>query len=149
MCKKYTQYKINYGQTAYSNLKKMFSSVEYSKMSDTEKANAINKVYGMSKDIAKYRYMTDKYGEEGLKKLLDDNAYRKYTNAKKVANLTYEQYLTVYYAQTGIESDKDKNGNSISGSQTEKKIQAIQKALPRLTKQQATKLKKIFAGDLI
>ena len=145
----YTQYKINYGQTAYSNLKKMFSSVEYSKMSDTEKANAINKVYGMSKDIAKYRYMTDKYGEEGLKKLLDDNAYRKYTNAKKVANLTYEQYLTVYYAQTGIESDKDKNGNSISGSQTEKKIQAIQKALPRLTKQQATKLKKIFAGDLI
>ena len=145
----YTQYKINYGQTAYSNLKKMFSSVEYSKMSDTEKANEINKVYGMSKDIAKYRYMTDKYGEEGLKKLLDDNAYRKYTNAKKVANLTYEQYLTVYYAQTGIESDKDKNGNSISGSQTEKKIQAIQKALPRLTKQQATKLKKIFAGDLI
>ena len=145
----YTQYKINYGQTAYSNLKKMFSSVEYSKMSDTEKANAINKVYGMSKDIAKYRYMTDKYGEEGLKKLLDDNVYRKYTNAKKVANLTYEQYLTVYYAQTGIESDKDKNGNSISGSQTEKKIQAIQKALPRLTKQQATKLKKIFAGDLI
>ncbi len=145
----YTQYKINYGQTAYSNLKKMFSSVEYSKMSDAEKANAINKVYEMSKDIAKYRYMTDKYGEEGLKKLLDDNVYRKYTNAKKVANLTYEQYLTVYYAQTGIESDKDKNGNSISGSQTEKKIQAIQKALPRLTKQQATKLKKIFAGDLI
>ena len=57
--------------------------------------------------------------------------------------------MTVYYAQTGIEYDKDKNGNSISGSQTEKKIQAIQKALPRLTKQQATKLKKIFAGDLI
>ena len=106
--KEYTQFKIDYGKTAYDKLKKLFKTNEYLKMSDTEKEKAIEEAYDIAIDIAKYRYMTDKYGEKGVEKLLDDNTYRKYTNVKKIANLNYEEYLESYYSRKGIEADKNK-----------------------------------------
>ena len=43
--KELTQFKKTRGQTSYKELEKLFRSGQYTRMSDTEKAKAIRKVY--------------------------------------------------------------------------------------------------------
>lgn len=143
----YTQFKITYGQTAYESLEKLFKTSAYKQMSDADKEKAIKNVYDISKEMARYEYLTNKYGEkDGINRLLDSTNLKKYNSAKEQVGLNYKDYVKVYYAQKGVEGNKNKQGETINGSKKENQIKAIMNAMPKLTKQKATVLQKIFAG---
>lgn len=145
----YTEYRVVYGQTSYENLEKLFSSSEYKKMTDIEKEIAIKRIYDDAKQRAKLDFLTNRYGEEeGIKRLLGEKDINKVTRAKEIVGIDYNAYLKGYYAQTGVEGEKDKNGKTINGSVKKNKIEAIKKALPKLTNKQAEDLYKIYNGSL-
>jgi hypothetical protein len=146
--REYTQYKITYGQTSYKNLETLFSTQAYKDMSTEEKEKAISKVYTDAQEKAKLEFMTNRYGEEGIKKLFDEKKINKLDKAKEQLGINYDQYMKAYYAQSGVEGEKDKNGKTITGSKKENQIKAIQQALPTISAANAEKLYKIFNGDL-
>jgi hypothetical protein len=132
----HTQYKMTYGQTAYQNLEKLFSSPEYKDMPDVDKEKAIKKVYEEATSEAKYEYLTSKYGmEEGLSRLLNESKLAKYNKAHETLGLDYSSYMKIYYAQNSF-------------SKKTEKINAIMQADPKLSQQQATQLYRIFTGNL-
>lgn len=143
----YTEYRVVYGQTSYENLEKLFNSSEYKKMSDNEKETAIKHIYDDAKQRAKLDFLTNRYGEkEGMERLLGEKDMKKVTQAKEVVGINYNEYLTGYYAQTGVEGEKDRNGETINGSVKKNKIEAIKEALPKLSNKQAEDLYKIYSG---
>lgn len=145
----YTQYRVTYGQTSYDNLEKLFSSSEYKKMSDTDKEKAIKHIYDDAKQKAKLEFLTNRYGEkEGMERLLSEKDLNKVTQAKEKIGIDYNTYLKGYYAQTGVEGEKDKNGKTKSGTKKKNQIEAIKKALPNLTNKQSEDLYKIYNGSL-
>jgi hypothetical protein len=86
-----------------------------------------NAIKATSKVDDKYRYtevLRLVYGAETALKNYDEDVYDKSKLLKK-SGLTYEEFYKYYFSTRGIESDKDKNGNTISGSKKAKVIEKI------------------------
>ncbi len=66
--------------------------------------------------------------------LLPDSIQEKAKTAKSKLGINNGKFLEAYKAQKDIKADKDKKGNSISGSARAKKVYAIQKVLAKGTK---------------
>ena len=64
------------------------------------------------------------YGAERALREYDDDVYAK-AQLFKSANVDYEAFYNAYFATKGIESDKDKYGNTISGSKRNKVVAEI------------------------
>lgn len=151
--KEYTAFKITYGQTAYTELQKLFRTTEYKGMTNEGKEKAIQDVYDLAEQAAREEYgitpdaLIKEYGEkEAVNRLLDSKQIPKYEMAKNNLGLSLKQYYEAYNAQKDVEGKKDAKGDTISGTKKANRINAIEKT--GLTKIQATKLYKIFAGEL-
>ncbi len=105
-------------------------SVIYSVVGDVRFSEDTGKQYGILIDsnitgdeqyaILKYA-ITSKNNRENLEKDIDDVI---------AAGGTVDDYLAAKEAVFGIESDKDRNGNTIRNSKSKKKLRAIREALP-------------------
>lgn len=92
-------------------LDKLISSSFYASRSDKEKAYLID-------------YYHDKYYEVAVNKALKISDVKVYLyNA-----IGFSTYAKLDFVTKGIESDKDKNGNTVSGSKKTKFIEAVKKA---------------------
>lgn len=95
--------------TATDKLDKLFANRTYSRLTDEEKTEAIRYVYNTAYNAA----LTDVYGiERG--------------NAAIIAETVgYDTAATLYIRTKGIESDKGKDGKTISGTKRKKTVAAI------------------------
>lgn len=65
------------------------------------------------------------YGAERALKEYDEKVYTEAQLLNK-AGLGYDSYYSYYFSVKGLESDKDKNGNTVSGSKRKKVVSAIE-----------------------
>ena len=144
----YTQYKKLYGQTAYGLLDTLFEMDTYQNASAEERADMVNKVYDYAREEAKREYFEKQgvdytnatkdgekyYKEEPIKGAIDmDTALDEYKffvdspgkYSVAVAVGGYEKYTGYKDSLNDIKSDKDKNGDSISGSRKKKVVEYI------------------------
>ena len=89
---------------------KLIASSFYKKLSDKDKAYMID-------------YYHDQYYTRAVNKAL------KFTNKDTIISdiVGFSKYAEIKFVTKGIESDKDKDGNTISGSKKEKVIEALKK----------------------
>lgn len=144
----YTQYKKLYGQTAYGLLDTLFEMDTYQNASAEERADMVNKVYDYAREEAKREYFEKQgvdytnatkdgekyYKEEPIKGAIDmDMALDEYKffvdspgkYSVAVAVGGYEKYTGYKDSLNDIKSDKDKNGDSVSGSRKKKVVEYI------------------------
>lgn len=109
--KQRASYQKKSGQMIEENVAKLINNKAYSKMSNVEKADILN-------NIVNYSYNIGKHEEFGT---VISNKFDKAYSYSKVGN------ITDYYMMKSQEfdSDKDKDGKTISGSKREKVIKYI------------------------
>ena len=142
---------LNRVKTAISKLYDEISTIQNSEMSDREKLAEIRTLQVMINEMYKtaindyelvtnaieatssvddsYRYTEVTrlvYGAERALREYDDSVYSKSTVLRK-AGISYDNFYKYYFSLRGIESDKDKYGNTIPGSKKEKIIANINK----------------------
>lgn len=102
--------RANYS-SSQSSLEALFNNESYNTLSDEMKAEAVNYVY-------------DIYYDQALESVLGVDK----GNAALLANVIGADSLALLYVATkGLESDKDKNGQTVSGSKRKKVVAAINK----------------------
>lgn len=144
----YTQYKKLYGQTAYGLLDTLFEMDTYQNASAEERADMVNKVYDYAREEAKREYFEKQgvdytnatkdgekyYKEEPIKGAIDmDMALDEYKffvdspgkYSVAVAVGGYEKYTGYKDSLNDIKSDKNANGDSVSGSRKKKVVEYI------------------------
>lgn len=105
----YVKFAQKKGQTAYTVLTSLTQSSAYKAMDDTDKVDAISKVYSYSEAVAKMS--VSNYKPDGW--VADAVA------ASKSVGLSADKYLTVYLNAQGIESLKNREtGETISKSES-------------------------------
>ena len=140
---------LNRVKSAISNMYDEISKIQNSNMSDSAKLKEtrairilINEMYktalndyelvtnaieATSHVKDEYRYAEVQrlvYGSEAALKTYDEKVYEKSTTLKK-AGISYDNFYKYYFGIKDIKSDKDKNGNTISGSKRKKVIEKI------------------------
>lgn len=105
----YNHAKENFGKTSKRMLDNLVKTNEYKKLSDEQKAEAINNVYSYSKEVIKVNYAKDKKQEVETTSL-----YNILNELKDPSNQS--EYLNYVAKIQGIEKDKEKkqilaNGN--------------------------------------
>ena len=144
----YTAYKKTYGQTASALIEDLFATDTYKSATSEARAKMVKRVYDYARDEAKREYLAkegvqytnatkDKveyYKEDNIKGAIENDMtveeYEfyvdnpgKYAVSKAVGG--YEAYKTYSGDLYDIKSDKDKNGDSISGSRKRKVLEYI------------------------
>lgn len=144
----YTAYKKTYGQTASALMEDLFATDTYKNATSEARAKMVNRVYDYARDEAKREYLAkegvqytnatkDKveyYKEDNIKGAIENDMtveeYEfyvdnpgKYAVSKAVGG--FEAYKTYSGDLYDIKSDKDKNGDSISGSRKRKVLEYI------------------------
>lgn len=105
----YVKFAQKKGQTAYTVLTSLTQSSAYKAMDDTDKADAISKVYSYADAVAKMS--VSNYKPDGW--IADAVA------AGKSTGLSADKYLTAYLSAKGVESLKNKEtGKTITNSQS-------------------------------
>ncbi len=102
----YTQYAKALGSTRYQALKELFSSSAYQKLSDEDKANAVENVYKMAKKAAK----------EKITGVESDGWEKKAQEAQKKYGIDPGIYSMLRAQASNVESLKDENGETIKNS---------------------------------
>lgn len=115
----YTGYQQTAGQSAYAMLSDLTASSEYASLTDEQKAEAISIVYSYAKDLAKGDFLESR----GVG--YSPSSERKRINEAQNNGLSVAQYLLYDLNTKDFAADKDKNGNTISGSKKEKIINYI------------------------
>ena len=140
---------LNRVKSAISNMYDEISKIQNSNMSDSAKLKEtrairilINEMYktalndyelvtnaieATSHVKDEYRYAEVQrlvYGSEAALKTYDEKVYEKSKTLKK-AGISYDNFYKYYFGIKDIKSDKDKNGNTISGSKRKKVIEKI------------------------
>ena len=145
--KEYTNYKKEYGQTAYKELDKLFKTKEYKEMDSEEKQKAIKEIYEEAQETARYEYglnpasLLAKYNEEeASKRLLGEKKAEKQQNS----GVDLVDFYEAWQAQKDIKGIPGPDGKTLSGSESRLKKEAIDKAVPHLSKYQRRALYKEF-----
>ena len=102
----YTQYAKALGSTRYQALKELFSSSAYQKLSDEDKANAVENVYKMAKKAAK----------EKITGVESDGWEKKAQEAQEKYRIDPGIYSMLRAQASNVESLKDENGETIKNS---------------------------------
>lgn len=103
----YVKYATKRGQTSYKIVSELTGLASYKSMSDGDKADAVAKAYEYANIVGKMsvsNYQTDGWAA----KVID---------TVKKTGVSEAQYIALYLAKGGIESLKDKNGDTISNSE--------------------------------
>lgn len=103
----YVKYATKRGQTSYKIVSELTGLASYKSMSDGDKADAVAKAYEYANIVGKMsvsNYQTDGWAAKAI-------------DTVKKTGVSEAQYIALYLAKGGIESLKDKNGNTISNSE--------------------------------
>lgn len=103
----YVKYATKRGQTSYKIVSELTGLASYKSMSDGDKADAIAKAYEYANAVGKMsvsNYQTDGWAAKAI-------------DTVKKTGVSEAQYIALYLAKGGIESLKDKNGDTISNSE--------------------------------
>lgn len=114
----YTAYQREMGEKSYDMLTELTNSAGYGALTDEQKAKAVPMIYSYARESAKEAFMKSRgieYEVSSDKTNIDD-AVR---NGVSMAD-----YVSYEAVTKDVKADKDKNGNSISGSK-KKKLEAI------------------------
>lgn len=113
----YQKYKKEYGQTSHEMLQNMMATEEYNSLNDTEKAQAVTKIYS---------YVTEKikldYAEKKNEEMEMSTSYRTIEELKE-SGATNQDIVTYMAKYDNIKADYDEEGNVISGSQKNKQTE--------------------------
>lgn len=172
--KEYTDFKKEYGQTAFELLDELFDTTSYRSADSETKAELVNKVYDYARDEAKRDFFSDRgieydYEEDLIKGAIENDmlpdeyafsikypekydffknngiSYNDYADADEEGKRAYtwaydnpgkytmskvisDDFMTYYGYRSelnDIESDKDANGDTVSGSKKTKVINYI------------------------
>ena len=111
----YVKYATAKGQTAQKTVEKLTKSSGYKTLSNEEKVKAVSLCYEYANAVAKTKVSNYK----------PDGWVAKAINANKKSGISPDQYALAYMAQGGVESLKDKNGNTITNSKSLLVMQAV------------------------
>ena len=103
----YIKYATKRGQTSYKIVSELTGLASYKSMSDGDKADAVAKAYEYANIVGKMsvsNYQTDGWAAKAI-------------DTVKKTGVSEAQYIALYLAKGGIESLKDKNGDTISNSE--------------------------------
>ena len=103
----YVKYATKRGQTSYKIVSELTGLASYKSMSDGDKADAVAKAYEYANIVGKMsvsNYQTDGWVSKAI-------------DTVKKTGVSEAQYIVLYLAKGGIESLKDKNGDTISNSE--------------------------------
>lgn len=103
----YVKYATKRGQTSYKIVSELTGLASYKSMSDGDKADAVAKAYEYANIVGKMsvsNYQTDGWAAKAI-------------DTVKKTGVSEAQYIALYLAKGGIESLKDKNGDTISNSE--------------------------------
>lgn len=103
----YVKYATKRGQTSYKIVSELTGLASYKSMSDDDKADAVAKAYEYANIVGKMsvsNYQTDGWAAKAI-------------DTVKKTGVSEAQYIALYLAKGGIESLKDKNGDTISNSE--------------------------------
>lgn len=103
----YVKYATKRGQTSYKIVSELTGLASYKSMSDGDKADAVAKAYEYANIVGKMsvsNYQTDGWAAKAI-------------NTVKKTGVSEAQYIVLYLAKGGIESLKDKNGETIRNSE--------------------------------
>lgn len=103
----YVKYATKRGQTSYKIVSELTGLASYKSMSDGDKADAVAKAYEYANIVGKMsvsNYQTDGWVAKAI-------------DTVKKTGVSEAQYIALYLAKGGIESLKDKNGDTISNSE--------------------------------
>ena len=103
----YVKYATKRGQTSYKIVSDLTGLASYKSMSDGDKADAVAKAYEYANIVGKMsvsNYQTDGWAAKAI-------------DTVKKTGVSEAQYIVLYLAKGGIESLKDKNGDTISNSE--------------------------------
>lgn len=103
----YVKYATKRGQTSYKIVSELTGLASYKSMSDGDKADAVAKAYEYANIVGKMsvsNYQTDGWAAKAI-------------DTVKKTGISEAQYIALYLAKGGIESLKNKNGDTISNSE--------------------------------
>lgn len=103
----YVKYATKRGKTSYKIVSELTGLASYKSMSDGDKADAVAKAYEYANIVGKMsvsNYQTDGWAAKAI-------------DTVKKTGVSEAQYIALYLAKGGIESLKDKNGDTISNSE--------------------------------
>lgn len=103
----YVKYATKRGQTSYKIASELTGLASYKSMSDGDKADAVAKAYEYANVVGKMsvsNYQADGWAAKAI-------------DTVKKTGVSEAQYIVLYLAKGGIESLKDKNGDTISNSE--------------------------------
>lgn len=104
----YVKYATVKGQNAYSLLEDLTASTAYRKLNDDEKVKAVKDAYDMANKTAK----------ASISDYEVDSWMQKAAEAEEKYRISNDTYLTLRSRTAGIESLKDKNGETIPNSKS-------------------------------
>lgn len=103
----YVKYATKRGQISYKIVSELTGLASYKSMSDGDKADAVAKAYEYANIVGKMsvsNYQTDGWAAKAI-------------DTVKKTGVSEAQYIVLYLAKGGIESLKDKNGDTVSNSE--------------------------------
>ena len=103
----YVKYATKRGQTSYKIVSELTGLASYKSMSDGDKADAVAKAYEYANIV----------GKMSVSSYQPDGWVAKAVETVKKTGVSEAQYIVLYLAKGGIESLKDKNGDTISNSE--------------------------------
>lgn len=103
----YVKYATKRGQTSYKIVSELTGLASYKSMSDGDKADAVAKAYEYANIVGKMSVSNYQTGGWAAKAI----------DTVKKTGISEAQYIALYLAKGGIESLKDKNGDTISNSE--------------------------------
>ena len=102
----YVKYATKRGQTAYSMMEGLTKSKAYRALDNTDKVDAVSKVYEYANAV----------GKAAVSNFKPDGWVAKAMKTSKATGVKPEQYVTLYLAQGKITSLKDADGKTIDNS---------------------------------
>lgn len=103
----YVKYATKRGQTSHKIASELTGLASYKSMSDGDKADAVAKAYEYANVV----------GKMSVSSYQPDGWAAKAIDTVKKTGVSEAQYIALYLAKGGIESLKDKNGDTISNSE--------------------------------
>lgn len=103
----YVKYATKRGQTSYKIASELTGLASYKSMSDGDKADAVAKAYEYANVV----------GKMSVSSYQPDGWVAKAVETVKKTGVSEARYIVLYLAKGGIESLKDKNGDTISNSE--------------------------------
>lgn len=113
------------GTLMYSGLSEITSSSYYAALDDVGKLDAVNKMIELSNAVAK----------TGVSDYELKSWYAKANDGREQYGIRFSDFVLAYAAQSGTESLKDKDGDTITNSGSLRQMQAVY-AVPGLTDKQ-------------